>query len=92
MAKTLLNIKVDREVKQNAKKLAENLGLSLSVLVNAQLKQLVQAQRVSFTASYKMSPALEKILRGVETDIKKGRNLSPAFNSKEEMDGYLDSL
>ena len=40
----------------------------------------------------KMSPELERRLGKVEEDIKKGRNLSPAFSSPEEMDKYLDSV
>ena len=91
MAKILLNIKVDPDVKKKAKKLAEGLGLSLSVLVNAQLKQIIHSQRVSFSLPHRMNPSLEKLLTIVEKDLKNGQNLSPVFGSGKEMDDYLDS-
>jgi hypothetical protein len=39
-----------------------------------------------------MTPELERLLGPIEADIKKSRNLSPAFESGEEMDKYLDSI
>jgi len=37
-----------------------------------------------------MTRALEKILGKVENDIKKGKNMSPAFSSAEKANEYLD--
>ncbi len=91
MAKILLNIKVDPKTKREAQKLASDLGLPLSALVNAQLKQLVRERNVSFTAPLRMSRALEKTLARVESDMRKGRNFSPPFRSPKEMDQYLDA-
>jgi len=89
--KTVINIKTDKEVKRNAQKLAEELGLSLSTVVNAYLKQFVRSKEVHFTAAPRMSANLEEFLGDVEEDIRKKRNLSPAFSSGAEMDRWLDS-
>lgn len=90
--KTIVNIKTDQAVKKQAQKVASELGLSLSAVINAYLKHFVREREVQFSVAPRMTSELEDILRGVEADIKKGRNLSPAFSSAKEMDKYLDSL
>ena len=89
--KTVINIKTDKEVKQNAQKVAEELGLSLSAVINAYLKQFVRNKEVHFTTAPRMSAELEEFLGQVEEDIQKKRNFSRAFSSGEKMDRWLDS-
>ena len=91
MTKQVLNIKVDSDTKREVKKLAEDFGLPISVLVNAQLRQLLRERRVELVAPYNMSPLLEKKLAIVEQDLVRGKNLSPVFDSLKAMDRYLDS-
>lgn len=88
----MINIKADKEVKENAQRVAQELGLPLSGVINAFLKEFVRNRSVSFSAIPRMTPYLEKVLAGVEEDIKKGRNMSLLFSSREEMDEYLDTL
>ena len=90
--KTVINIKTDKEVKKNAQELAQKLGLSLSDVINAALRNFIRTRGVYFSDIPRMTPEFEKLLGKVEEDIKKGRNLSPAFKSVGEMDEYLDSL
>ncbi len=92
MIKTLLNIKVDAEVKMRAKKLAASLGLPLSTVVNAQLKRFIDEKEMRFALPVKMSKKLERMIAKVENDTKLHRNLSPVFKSGKEMDEYLSSL
>ncbi len=90
--KTIINVKADKDVKEDAQKLAKDLGLSLSAVVNAYLKQFVRTRRVDFSIAPSMSPVLEKLLGGIELDIKKNRNLSPVMSSKKDIDDRLSSL
>ncbi|MBI4138010.1 MAG: type II toxin-antitoxin system RelB/DinJ family antitoxin [Candidatus Wildermuthbacteria bacterium] len=90
--KTVINIKADEAVKKDAQKIAETLGLSLSAVINAFLKQFVRNKEVHFAVAPRMSKKLERILKEVELDIQKKQNLSPVFSSAREMDKYLDSL
>ena len=90
--KTVINIKTDKEVKKNAQELAQKLGLSLSDVINASLRNFIRTREVYFSDIPRMTPEFEKLLGKVEEDIKKGRNLSPAFKNAREMDKYLDSL
>jgi len=90
--KTVINIKTDREIKELAQKTAGDLGLSLSALINAYLRQFVRTKEAYFTLSPRMSPALEKLLGRVEIDIKKNKNISRGFSSSVETEKYLSSL
>ena len=87
--KTLINIKTDREVKISAQKLAKELGLSLSAVVNAYLKQFVRSQAVDFSVAPQMSPKLEKLLDQVEYDLARGKNISGPFDFVDE---FMKSL
>ncbi|MEW6087878.1 MAG: type II toxin-antitoxin system RelB/DinJ family antitoxin [bacterium] len=90
--KTVINVKTDRDVKQNAQKLANDLGLSLSAVINAFLKQFIRNQEVYFSSTPRMSREMEELLGTVESDIKKDRNLSRKISDERELKEYFESL
>lgn len=90
--RTVIHVKTDKEVKENAQKVAKALGLTLSDVINAALRSLIRDRTVIFSDIPRMTPELEKLLGPIVEDIKHGRNLSPSFKTAEEMDKYLDSL
>ena len=92
MAKTVINIKTEKDIKINAQKIARDLGLSLSDVLNASLRNFINSREVYFSAIPKMTPELERLLGVVEKDIKTKRNLSPVFDSAEKAIAYLNSL
>ena len=92
MKTAIINIKTDVRTKEEAQKLAEELGFSLSSIVTASLKQFIRTQEIHVSAKKVMSPYLEGILKGVEHDILARKNLSRSFKSTGEMDSYLDTL
>ena len=47
--KTLINIKTDKEVKEGAQALAQELGLPLSVVVNAYLKDFIRNRGITIS-------------------------------------------
>ncbi len=88
--KTVINIKTDKEVKKNAQELAQKLGLSLSDVINASLRNFIRTREVYFSDIPRMTPEFEKLLGKVEEDIKKGRNLSPSFDNMDDAIAYLE--
>jgi addiction module RelB/DinJ family antitoxin len=90
--KTVINIKADKEIKESAQKVAQELGLSLSTVINAYLRQFVRNKEVHLSVAPRMSSELETFLGKVEKDITEGKNFSGPFSSKKEVDGYFDSL
>ena len=70
MKTTMINIKTDKKVKEDAQKLAHELGFTLSAFVTASLKQFIRTRSVEFSAGYTMTPYLEGVLAEVEEDVK----------------------
>ena len=87
--KTMINIKTDPEVKENAQKLAEDIGLSLSAVVNASLKQFIRDQGVHFSKAPRMSKSLEKLVAQARRDYKQGKNIAGPFTNAEDAIKYL---
>lgn len=90
--KIIINVKTDVKVKKDAQKIAEELGLSLSAVVNAQLKQFVRDRSVYFSTIPRMTRGLEDILGEAEKDFITEKNLSPYFSSAHEAAAYLKKL
>lgn len=89
---TVIHIKADREVKKNAQRAARELGLTLTDVINASLRNFIRTREIIFSDTPVMTPELEKLLDKVEDDIKRNRNLSPAFKTAKEANDYLKSL
>ncbi|MDO8552470.1 MAG: type II toxin-antitoxin system RelB/DinJ family antitoxin [bacterium] len=92
--KTVISVKVDKDVRDRARKVARQMGVPLSMVVNSGLRQFAQEERIVFQTEkvYRMTKKFEKKLEKIEADIKAGRNLSPEFKTAAEMDRYLDGL
>ena len=67
--RTVINIKTEKSVKVRAQKIAKEMGLSLSAVINAYLKQFVRNKEVHFSIAPKMSTELENMLGKIEFDI-----------------------
>lgn len=90
--KTVINIKADKEVKKKAQEIARDLGLPLSTVINAYLRQFIRNKEVYFSSAPRMTPGLEVIIGQARKDLKVKKDISPVFLSGEEMNEYLDSL
>lgn len=91
MSKSVINFKVDKEVKEEAQELARQLGIPLSAIVNSQLRQLIRSRQFMLDATPTMTPFLNEVLDQVEKDRKKGKNITRT-RSLEEALAHLDSL
>lgn len=89
--KTIINIKADKEVKENAQKVAEELGLTLSAIVNASLKQFIRTREVYFSSVPRMTEELEILINQANKDYKEKKNISPVFASAKDALDYLHS-
>ncbi len=91
MAKTLISIKADIDVKDKAQKVARDLGLPLSTLVNAYLKQLIRTKEAHFFVEGELKPLVKKRLDRLTKEVREGKNLSPAFSNAEDAIRYLNA-
>ncbi len=90
--RTIVNVKTEINLKIAAQKVAEELGLSLSTVINAYLKQFVRDGELRVSIAPQMSRQLEKLLSHVEYDIQRGRNLYGKVRLKKDIDAYFNSL
>ena len=92
--KTVISIKVDKDVRDKAKKVAHRLGIPLSIVVNGALRKFGDEQRIEFAVPLTPNAKTAKLLREAIRDIEEGRKgkFSPPLRTPEEMDGDLDSL
>jgi len=90
--KTIINIRANKDVKENAQKLAKELGFSLSDILNASLRNFIRTREVYCSAIPRMIPEFERFLGNIEKDIKAKKNLSSGFSSMVGVEKYLDNL
>jgi|SRR2546426_278101 len=88
MNTTSLHIKIEPSIKREAQKTASELGLSLSAVTKALLKQFIRSKHLSVGISEIPNARLRKSLQQSEEDIKAGRVLS--FASAKDALVYLD--
>ena len=91
MTKTILNIKTDPKTKVEIQEFAAELGIPVSVIMNAQIKQMLRDRKIVLSTELEPTPYLVKIMDQVEKDLKTGKNITKTF-SKEEALRHLDSL
>ena len=91
MNTSVINIKTNPEVKASAQRVANDLGFSLSSLINGYLKQLVKTKTAHFSLN-ENSPSeyMIKALKEWEREIKMGRR-KKFVNSKSAV-SFLDKL
>ena len=89
--KTVISVRTDVSTKTKAQAVAKDIGIPLSTLLNAYLRQLIANRSVNFSVEPRLRPEVKKELLRIEADIKAGRNLSPAFDNLEEAFKWLDA-
>lgn len=90
MSNAVVTVKIDFQTKKEAQKTAEKLGMPLSVVIKAFLKQFIRTQSVSFgVLDEEPSEYLKNAIRQAEKDWKAGK-ASPAFKTGEEAVAWLE--
>lgn len=91
MSKVIINFKIDCDVKNAVQKMAEELGIPLSSIINAQLRELLRTRTLTISTIPRMTPYLERIIEHVERDRAARRNITKT-NSLKGAFGHLDKL
>lgn len=84
---TTMLIKVNKELKQKAQKVAKELGLSMSTIINSSMRELVEKKSVTFSLVPNTKTA--KILDQRLKDVKDQKNLSPVFSDSKKAIAWL---
>ncbi len=69
---------------------AQNLGLPLSVVIKAFLKQFIRSKSITFS-TYEERPSryLKRVMRQADKDLSAGR-ASPSFDNAKDAIDFLD--
>ena len=89
MNTAIINIKTDKNLKTEIQKVASELGISVSALINGYLKQVVRSQKVIFTTDEKPSKYLIEAIKQARNERKEGKS-SPVFNNAEDAIKWLE--
>ena len=87
MNTTTIHIKTDVKTRDDAKKVAEDFGFSLTSLVNVLLKQIARTKRLTLELDEKPNKYMIESLKKSEEDVKYGRVTS--FTSWKDALDYL---
>jgi addiction module RelB/DinJ family antitoxin len=90
---TVLNVKIDPVLKKRAQDVAKEIGLPISIVVSASLREFVNTRSITITDSPRLKPELEAELLEMSRKARKGNleDFSPAFDSLTESFAWLDS-
>lgn len=89
--KTTLHTKVDKKVKEQAQLLAEEMGIPLSLIINSHLKEFVKSGIVGFSREPRLKKEVWKDILLRSREAKKGKNVSPTFNTPEKAIAWLNA-
>ena len=87
----MLSVKIDRALKDEARKTARALGVSLNAVINQYIKEFVAARQIVFSDHPLPNKKTQKLLERLSADIAVGKNISGPFSTAEEMIAALDS-
>ncbi|MDD4352004.1 MAG: type II toxin-antitoxin system RelB/DinJ family antitoxin [Candidatus Gracilibacteria bacterium] len=85
MYNTTINLKTDQQTKKQAQKIAEEMGFSLSSIINAYLKQFVRNKKIEIRL-YDISALKEK---SWETDRKNAQKTKGYKSADKLLDDLL---
>ena len=87
----VVNIKIDTRLKAEAMKLAEDLGLTLSAVINALVKNFVRVKGLSLSLrNEEPTPYTIEMLQRSKEDIENNR-ISPGFDNAKDAVAWLNS-
>ncbi|TSC85747.1 MAG: Uncharacterized protein G01um10147_1091 [Microgenomates group bacterium Gr01-1014_7] len=91
MNTAVINIKTEPETKRQAQKVAQDLGLSLSSLLNAWLRHFIKTKTVTFSARNEETPNeyFKRTLAKARENWKE-RKGSPIFHTGKEAVKWLE--
>ncbi len=87
--KTVLNVKTDRDIKLRAQALAKHIGVPLSTVVNAYLKEFVSSGEIRLSREPQLRPEVSRQLAKQVADARAGKNMSPAFSNVKDALAWL---
>ena len=72
--KTTVMFKTDKKRKETAQKIAKNMGIPFSAVMNRLIDEFIEEKKITFSGeSYEPTPYLKRILDQGEKNLKEGK-------------------
>ncbi len=90
--KAIINVKVNKTLKQDAQDLADEIGVPLTTVISASLKEFVRSRSLTVSAFPRLKPEIERELEVAIADFNSNKNISEVFTSSNEVAKHLRTL
>lgn len=90
--KTIINVKVSKSLKRDAQDLADEIGVPLTTVITASLKEFVRSRSLTVSAFPRLKPEIERELGEAVADFKNGKNISKVLTKPDDVTKYLRAL
>lgn len=80
---TVISVRTDKKIKNEATEVAKSAGISLSTLINSYLRQIIATRRIEIYAPEPMTPELESVIAEVEAELKEGKVSKEFSNARD---------
>ena len=80
---TVISVRIDKDIKQAAQQVAKSVGISLSTMINAYLRQVITTRRIELYAPEPMTPKLEGLISEIESELQSNQ-VSKKFNNADD--------
>ena len=91
MNNTTINIKVDPHTKQEMQDFSAEVGIPVSAILNAQIKQILRNRTLTLSTELEPTSYLINIMQQVENDIR-AKKVTKSVSNPQELLSHLDSL
>jgi len=88
---SVLHVKLEKQLKEDAQEAAKALGLPLSTVIKAALRDFVRTRSVTISDTPRLKSQVEKDLIKLSKEAKENKNLSPEFSDVTEALEWLKS-
>jgi len=88
MKTTVINFKTEKSIKEKAQKVAKQMGLNLTDIMNVYLRDFINRKELNIRIEEPTEETAKDIMEAVK-EIKEG-NISPTFNDIESATKWLD--
>ncbi len=86
---TVLNVKIDDKLKKDAQEAAKAIGLPISTIVSASLREFVRTRSITISDTPRLKPEVEAELLALDKNIKNRKDLSPVFSDVDDAITWL---
>lgn len=89
--KVTLHTKIDKDTKEKAQLLANDLGIPISTIINSQLREFVRSGTFQVSREPQIKESVLKEILKISKDAKAGKNVSPEFDNLDDAIKWLNA-